>query len=424
MPIHTKKIDKETIMYNLEFIDSYRFMNFSPDSLVANLSEINNKAYIRCRERNNTYEPCEFNKLHENRLMYKCLKCQHISYKPQQSLIDKFNNTYRLCGNDNQNFVLLLRKGIYPYEYIDDWEKLNETALPLKKDFYSNLNLEYIKDKHYEHAKNVWNTFKIKNLGEYHDLHIQSDTLLLSDVFETFRKTCIKEYELDPCYFVSAPGFSWEACLKLTKVKLELLTDVDMLLMFEKWIRDDISQAIHKHTTANNKYMKGYNKNVTSSCLQYQDANHLYGWAMSKKLPVREFTWDNIDLHTEDMIKNYDEDGRYDALPEVDIQYPKELHALHMDLLFLAQRKVLKKTPKLITSLENKKEYVVHISTLKQALNHGLKLTKVHRVIKYKQTTWMKSYIDKNTKLRMQSKNEFDKTFYKLMRYSERQWEM
>ena len=145
---------------------------------------------------------------------------------------------------------------------------------------------------------------------------------------------------------------------------------------------------------------------------------------MSKKLPVREFTWDNIDLHTEDMIKNYDEDGRYDALPEVDIQYPKELHALHMDLLFLAQRKVLKKTPKLITSLENKKEYVVHISTLKQALNHGLKLTKVHRVIKYKQTTWMKSYIDKNTKLRMQSKNEFDKTFYKLMRYTERQWKM
>ena len=145
---------------------------------------------------------------------------------------------------------------------------------------------------------------------------------------------------------------------------------------------------------------------------------------MSKKLPVREFTWDNIDLYTEDMIKNYNEDGRYGALLEVDIQYSKELHALNVDLSFLAQRKVLNKTPKLITSLENKKEYIVHISTLKQALNHGLKLTKVHRVIKYKQTTWMKSYIDKNTKLRMQSKNEFDKTFYKLMRYTERQWKM
>ena len=125
--------------------------------------------------------------------------------------------------------MLLLRKSVYPYEYIDDWERFNETALPSKKDFYSNLNLEYIKDKHYEHAKNVWNTFKIRNLGEYHDLHIQSDTLLLSDVFETFRKTCIKEYELDPCYFGSAPGLSWEACLKPTKVKLELLTDVDVI---------------------------------------------------------------------------------------------------------------------------------------------------------------------------------------------------
>ena len=170
--------------------------------------------------------------------------------------------------------------------------------------------------------------------------------------------------------------------------------------------------------------MKGYNKNVMSSCLQYQDANHLYGWAMSKKLPVREFTWGNIDLYMQDMIKNFDEDGRYSALLEVDIQYSKVPHALHIDLSFLAQRKALNKAPKLITSLENKKEYVVHISTLKQALNHGLKLTKVHRVIKYIQTAWMKSYIDKNTKLRMPSKNEFDKTFYKLMRYTERQWKM
>ena len=169
--------------------------------------------------------------------MYKCLECQDTSYKPLQPLIDKFANTYRLCNNDNHKFILLLRKGVYPYEYIDDWKRFNETELPSKEDFYSNLCLESITDKDYEHAKNVWNTFKIKNLGEYHDLYVQSDTLLLSDVFETFRKTCIKEYELDPAYFVSTPGLSWEACLKLTKVKLELLTDLDMLLMFEIGIR-------------------------------------------------------------------------------------------------------------------------------------------------------------------------------------------
>ena len=140
--------------------------------------------------------------------MYICLSCQYISYEPLQPLIDKFDNTYRLCDNDNERFALLLRKGVYPYEYIDNWERFNETALPSKDAFYSNLNLKYIKDKHYNHAKTVWNTFKIKNLGEYHDLYVQSDTLLLSDVFEAFRKTCIKEYELDPCYFASALGLS------------------------------------------------------------------------------------------------------------------------------------------------------------------------------------------------------------------------
>ena len=238
VPIHNKKIDKETINYNLKFIDSYRFMNFTLDSLVDNLSEIKIKTCIRFKERNKTFQPCEFVRLDESRLMYKCLECQDVSYKPLQPLIDKFPNTYRLCNNGNQKVILLPRKGVYPYEYIDDWKRFNETELPSKEDFYSNLRLESIKDKDYEHAKNVWNTFKIKNLGEYQDLYVQSDTLLLSDVFETFRKTCIKEYELDPTYFVSAPGLSWEACLKITKVKLELLTDLDMLLMYEKGIRE------------------------------------------------------------------------------------------------------------------------------------------------------------------------------------------
>ena len=238
---------------------------------------------------------------------------------------------------------------------------------------------------------------------------------LLSDVFEAFRKTCIKEYELDPTYFVSAPGLSWKVCLKLTKVKLELLTDLDMFLMDEEGIRGGISQAIHKYAKSNNKYMNSYNKNVISSLLQYQDANNLYGWAMSKKLPIGNFKCDNTNSYTEEMIKNYDENIKYGALLEVDVEHPKELHKLHRYLQFLAERKVINKTLKLITSFEDKEKYVVHISALKQALDHGLKLKKVHTVIKFRQVAWMKSYIDKNTKLRMESKNEFHKTFYKLM---------
>ena len=142
---------------------------------------------------------------------------------------------------------------------------------------------------------------------------------------------------------------------------------------------------------------------------------------MRKKLPFKNFTWDNPNLYTKDFIKNYDDDGEYGELLEVDIEYPKTLQELHIDLPFLAQRKVLNKTLKLIKSFENKERYVVHILELKQVQNHGLIIAKVHRVIKFKQKARMKLYIEKNTKLRMESKNEFDKGFYKLM---ERQWKM
>ena len=132
---------------------------------------------------------------------------------------------------------MLLRKGVYPYEYMDSWEKFDENTLSPKEAFYSNLNLEDISDEDYAHAQKVWDVFEINNLGEYHDLYVQSDTLLLADVFENFRNMCLEIYELDPVYFVSAPGLAWQACLKKTGVKLELLTNYDMLLMVENGIR-------------------------------------------------------------------------------------------------------------------------------------------------------------------------------------------
>ena len=131
--------------------------------------------------------------------------------------------------------------------------------------------------------------FRIKNLGEYHDLYVQSDTLLLADVFENFRDNCMEIYELDTAHFLPAPGLSWQACLKKKKVNLELLTDIDMLLMIEKGIRCGICQAIHRHAKANNKYMKNYNKDIISSYPTYLDANSLYGWATSQKLPINGF---------------------------------------------------------------------------------------------------------------------------------------
>ena len=165
---------------------------------------------------------------------------------------------------------------------MDSWERFNETSLPPKESFYSELNLEDINDKDYLHAQKVWDAFEIKNLGEYHDLYVQSDTLLPADVSEKSRNTFIEIYELDPAHFLSAPGLAQQACLKKTNVNLELLTGYVMLLMIESGIRGVMCQAIHKYAKANNKYMKNFNKNIPSTCLQYLDANNLNGWAMCK----------------------------------------------------------------------------------------------------------------------------------------------
>ena len=289
---------------------------------------------------------CELIDLKNNELYYQCKECNYESYKSINGLNKKFPNTYRFCDEDVNKFVLLLRKGVYPYEYMDSWERINETSLPDKEAFYSKLNKEVITDEDYAHAQKVWKVFEIKNLLQCHDLYVQSDTLLLADVFENFRNKCIEIYELDPAHFLSAPGLAWQACLKKTKVKLELLTHNDMLMMVEKGIRGGICQAVYRHAKANNKYMNDYDKDIESSYLEYLDANNLYGWAMSQKLPVDGFKWveeDDLLKFNESFIKNYDENCDKGYILEVDVEYPKNLHKLHSDLSFLPERKKIKK---------------------------------------------------------------------------------
>ena len=153
---------------------------------------------------------------------------------------------------------------------------------------------------------------------------------------------CLNIYELDPVYFVSAPGLAWQACLKKTGVKLELLTDIDMLLMVEKGTRGGICQAIHRYVKANNKYMKNYDKDIISSYLTYLDANNLYGWAMSQKLPVNGFKWikkEELSKCNENFIKNYDENNDKGYFLEEDVDYSKKLFGLHKDLPFLPEKK-------------------------------------------------------------------------------------
>ena len=261
------------------------------------------RLYQRCLD----CESClDYMKIMDDKLIFRCFSYEKNYEKDfNKELIKRFANTYKFCNNDLNRFIMLLRKDVYPYEYMDTREKFDETSLPDEKSFYSNLTMENISDIDYRHGNNVFKKFKLNNLGEYHDLYVQSDTLLLADVFENFRNTCIKVYELDPANFLSIPGLAWQACLKKTNVKLELLTDYDMLLMVEEEIRGGICHTIHRHAKANNKYMKNYDKNKESSYIQYLDANNLYGWAMSQKLPVNGFKWINdVTKIDQEFIKN------------------------------------------------------------------------------------------------------------------------
>ena len=192
-----------------------------------------------------------------------------------------------------------------------------------------------------------------------------------------------------------------------------------MLLLIGAGIRGGMCQSVHRYAKANNKYMKNYDKSTESSYLMHLDANNLYGWAMSQKLPVNGFKWENdLSRFNENFIKNYNENSDVGYFLEVDIEYPKQLWSSHKDLPFLPERKKLEKVEKLVCSIEDKEKYVIHIRALKQALNNGLKLKKVHRVIKFQQKAWLKSYIDMNTKLRKEAKSEFEKDFFKLMNNS------
>ena len=265
MRILKNKIENKNIEinYKIKFIDSYRFVATSLSKLVDNLTEdIHGDECVDCKS------DLSYMKVIDEALIFRCFNCKK-SYKKEinKELIKRFLSTYKFSNNDINKFVMLFRKGVYPYEYMDGWDKLNETSILSKESFYSNLTMENISETGCRHANNVFKTFKLNNLGDYHDLYVQSNTLLLADVFENFRKAFIKTYELDLAYFISLPGLACQACLKKARVELELLTDYDMLLMIEEGIRGGICHAVHRYAKANNKYMKNYDKSLHTSSI-------------------------------------------------------------------------------------------------------------------------------------------------------------
>ena len=340
--------------HKIRFIDSFKFMAASLDSLVNNLPE------------------------------------------------DAFNNLKKYYTGEKLSLVK--RKGVYPYEYMDTLVRLKETKLPPKEAFYSKLNNEDISDEDYAHAQKVWRVFKTEHFKEYHNLYNKTDVLLLADVFESFRNICIKNYELDPAHYFTAPGLAWDAALKITGVELKLLSDIDMLLMVENGIRGGVSMVSNRYGKANNKYMgDSFDAKEPSKYITYLDANNLYGWAMSKPLPTHGFKWMN-----KYELENWE---KHSCILEVDLEYPKSLHDLHNDYPLAPEKIKVNKVDKLIPNLGYKEKYIIHYENLKQYLSLGLKLVKIHSGIKFKESPWLKKYIDLNTNLRTKQKTSLKKIF-------------
>ena len=351
-------------------------------------------------------------------------------------------------GND---ISLLKQKGFYPYEYIDSIDRLQEKELPGKEKFYSTLTGKTITDPEYSHAQKVWETFDCKTLLDYHNLYLKTDVLLLADSFEKYRNFFLEHHQVDPCYCFSAPGLTWECGLKYTNVELELLTDYDQLLMFEKGIRGGFSGVLGpRHVKAFNKYTPNYKDKkrildpyeekelkegtktpeelLEEKFLLYVDANNLYGYAMSQELPTGDFHWEKNKDYYKNIPKGrgcivecdlrYKDKSRtmkYPLAPEKRAIKEEELSEYQKDLL---KDKPLGTTEKLLLTMNDKKKYVVHHRILKEYIRLGMQVTKVHRTISFKESAWLKKYIDFNTNERTKAKTLFEKDLWKLMNNS------
>ena len=395
----------QEVKRELRFIDSYKFMGSSLKDLTDNLvkdlcnecSRLDAKTCkADCLDRKGDKCKCKPN----------CKECANRRSKKGDEMCKSLNLIYSGEKRD-----LLLRKGVYPYDWVDSIDKFSETQLPYQESFYSKLNDEGISDEDYLHAQKVWKVFNCQTFRDYHNIYNVSDVLILADVFENFRDVCNENYGIDPAHHYTAPGLAWDAALKKTKIELELLNDYDMLLMIKKGTRGGISMISNRYGVANNKYMNEmYDKSKESAYIQYLDANNLYGWAMSKPLPTHGFEWMN-----ESELENW---KSMPCLLEVDLDVPESLHDMHSDYPLAPERMIINKVEKLVPNLNNKKNYVIHYENLKQYERLGLIPTKIHRGIKFEERPWLKEYIDLNTNLRTKAKNEFEKDFFKLMNNS------
>ena len=365
--------------------------------------------------------------------------CQFIP-EPLAKLVetlddDEFVYTRREFPDEEQ-FQLLKRKGIFPYDYLDDISKIKSTTevkFPSSRKFFNKLSDEKVSKKDYLRGKLIFNKY-CKTFGDYHDMYLKTDVLLLADFFEKFRETCLHNYSLEPSNYFSGAGLSWSAALKMSKVELHLLQNADMYTFFERGIRGGISMICKRYARANNPNCREYDPYKPKTYLIDLDMNNLYGAAMVFPMPTHGFKFlSEKEFQEIGNIENHPDDAEDGFVFEVDLEYPKELHDFHnayplapeglkIDETMLSplQQKFPRQPPqmKLTPNLRDKTKYIIHYRNLKYYLKMGMRIRRVHRILAFKQRPWLKQYIDYNTKCRARSKCDFEKNFYKLMNNS------
>lgn len=352
--------------------------------------------------------------------------------KLAESLTPESKNEFLLQVFKPEDIPLISKKGAIPYDYIDTFEKFQDTQLPSKAQFYNKLTRSNITDEVYDRLVNMWHHFKCSNLGNFIDIYLRIDVILLAAVFESFRDMSLREFSLDPAHFFSIPGLTWCASLRYTKMELELISDPEMILFIERGIRGGITSVIHRYAEANNPGLSTYNSQKETSYISYLDVNNLYGYALSKPLPYANFEW----IEYFDGILDHPDDIGY--FLEVDLEYPLEVHDAHNDYPLAPEKKVVDPknyslyqsqlstilgeaglknivSEKLLPNLNDKERYVLYSDNLKFYIEKGLILKKVHRVLKFSQKPWLSSYINLCTTKRQQSTTSFQKDFWKLM---------
>jgi hypothetical protein len=371
---------------------------------------------------------------------------------------DKFKNFSSMKQYFNDQMNLLCQKGHYPYEWMDDVSKMDHVGLPPKDSFYSKLSQTTLSDNDYKHAQHVYETLNCQTFRDYHLTYLKTDVLLLADVFEHFRKTCYSYYSLDPANYISAPGLAWDAMLLKTGVHLELIHDLHVLDIMERQKKGGLTfLGSKRHVVANNKYtrhfkttgkwLNSYNEahpekpiivddvRPDDNYIIYLDANNLYGWAMSQPLPYDEVKI-NTEITIDEVLKTSD-DSKNGYVVECDLHFPKHIHEklkqyppapenmIPKDEWLSEYQKEIKQklniknsTTKLIPHLMDHNNYCIHYRNLKYIVGLGVEIKKVHNIVSFKQKAWLKPYIDFNTEMRKEAKNDFEKDFFKLMNNS------